>query len=110
MSNDVRSALHVLDWKAALLGELLRLHPGQPLIVFFERDVRVICVRDPDWPVDLVIDHLRLCFPEDDPVATDLNRLLRLDVAVRTRPFAATAEPWHEQTLVRPERVSSASG
>ena len=44
---------YTVEGKFALPGELLRLLPRHPLVVLLERDVWVVCVRDPDRPRDL---------------------------------------------------------
>lgn len=51
-----RQALDVLEWKHALAGELLCLPQRHPLVDLLECDVRVVGVRDPDRPVDLVVE------------------------------------------------------
>ena len=70
--------LHVFDRKLAFPGELLRLLPRHPLGGLLEPDIRIVCVRDPDRPIDLAFDLLRLRFPEDDSSTTNLDRLLGL--------------------------------
>jgi len=91
--------LRLLERKAALPSELLRLVMGNPLWMFFEREIDVVRVGDPDGPVDLPFYFLRLRFPEDESVSADLDRL-RLVFLQRQRRIAA-AEPTHEPTLTR---------
>ena len=65
--------LRLLERKAALPSELLRLVMGNPLWMFFEREIDVVRVGDPDGPVDLPFYFLDFAFQKTSlspPIST----------------------------------------
>ena len=70
--------LHLVEGEVRACGRTPALASDHPLVVLLERDVWIVRVRDPDRPIYLAFDLLRLRLPKDDPITTNLDRLLGL--------------------------------